>query len=87
MNTATRVQVLDWDTDAALYRLTPPLAVGDDAYDHLVISALLPVNGDKGCIALPATQDGEVTSWHPLAANDSPDHADLLRQLGYEVPA
>lgn len=86
MNTATLVRHLDdWDTDTALYRLDPPLPVADTTHEHVVLSALHPVNGDHGCIALAATDEGQVTSWEPIAQSDSIDHADLLRKLGYEV--
>lgn len=85
MNTATRVRTIAWDTDSALYRLNPPARVATDTYEHVVVSALHPVNGDHGCIALAATHEGQVTSWDPLASSESPEHADLLKQLGYQV--
>lgn len=87
MNTATRVRTIAWDTDSALYRLDPPLTVAGEPLEYVVISALVPVNGDHGSIALAATHEGEVTSWDPVARSESADHTDLLRQLGYEVPA
>ena len=85
MNTATRVRTIAWDTDSALYRLNPPLTAAGDTYEYVVISALVPVNGDHGSIALAATHEGEVTSWDPIARSESAKHADLLAELGYEV--
>lgn len=85
MNTATLVRSIAWDTDSALYLLSPPLTIAGATSEHVVLTALHPINGDHGCIALTATHEGEVTSWDPIARSESPDHADLLRQLGYEV--
>lgn len=85
MSTAVLVHTLDWDTDSALYRLDPPLTVEGVGHEYVVLSAQHPINGDHGCIALAATSDGQVESWEPIARSESPDHAGLLGELGYEV--
>lgn len=85
MKTATRIRTLDWDTDAAQYRLAPPVNVDGVSHEHVAVSALHPVNGDKGCIVLAVTADGQVVSWDPIARSESADHAQALAELGYEV--
>lgn len=86
MNTARLVRRLnDWDSDAALYRLSPPLVIAGERVDHVVVSTAVPINGDHGSLIFAASADGTVTSWSDLARNDVQSHAEALAGIGYEV--
>ena len=85
MNTATLVRDLHWVNDARLYRLDPPIGLPTgEVVDHVVVSVGPVTNGDHGTLVVAADEDGEVTSWTPLASLEAGSHTDALVQLGYE---
>lgn len=87
MTTATRVRDLNWDTDAALYRLDPPIGLTSTGatYRHVVVSTLAPVEGDHGSLVFAANEAGDVQSWDPITKSTHEDHAAVLAELGFEV--
>lgn len=90
MKTATLVNHLDaWDTDAALYRLDPPLIVNTDAHTFVIVSSQAPVEGadHDGTLIFASDVQAHVTDWGGVARTDQHTHAAALAVLGYEVPA
>jgi hypothetical protein len=88
MNTATRIRALPWINDAALFQLDQPIELPTgQRVDYVVVSIGPRTNGDHGTLVVIADADGNVTSWAPLAVLEVDNHADALKQLGYEVAA
>lgn len=78
---------------AALYRLDPPIEYESERHEHVVVSSVtipdyggLGVGGPEAYI-FPASPEGKVTGWGELpgSLNGTLDHAEALRDAGYEV--
>jgi len=88
MNAARKVRALPWAIDAALFRLAPPIELPTgERVEHVVVSIGPLTNGDHGTLIVAADENGEVTSWAPLANVQANTHPEALTQLGYEVQA
>lgn len=93
MNTATKIRkAKNMSGDASLYKLSEPL----EGNEYVIVSAvnlevslgmILPEWQKTETYIFPADEDGEVIDWSELPGSQKGtlDHADALRDAGYEV--
>ena len=91
MRTATLIKAdLPRFTGAAsLYRLDPPLVDYDEktAAEYVIVSAAVVMFTGPETYIFAATPEGEVESWGEMKGSmrGTLDHADALREAGYEI--
>lgn len=72
---------------ATLYELTPPLKGDGKAYRYVAVSATVALFSGPETYIFGANKSGEVTQWMELPGSyrGGLDHAEALRNAGYEV--
>ena len=88
MNTATLLRRLpEWDSDAALYRLSPPLVARGESHEFVIVSTQQPREGEErnGTLVFVADALGRVGDWTDISRTHAHSHIEALAELGYEV--
>ena len=88
---AHHIKDLDWQGEAALYSLTPPVLEADNAgvehaYEHVIVHSVDGFYG-PGTVIYPASSDGHVVAVMQLDGSyrGGLSHADALDLAGYEL--
>jgi len=93
MKTATFVRNMDWNGDAALYKLSEPVSF-KTAYDAspqttgwvIASSVIARDHGGQECMIFPAKENGQAWSMLDIAARRGTlCHATVLAKLGYKI--
>lgn len=80
---ATQVKTLQgWNSDARLFKLSPPY----DGHEYVTVSAVIAA-GIPETYIFPANQGGEVESWGEMDGSIKGvlSHADALAEAGYQI--
>ena len=89
MGTAEFVKQMDgWRGDAALYRLSPPMAGVDGwAFDHVIVSAVIAIGSGPETYLFGCDENGENIDFSELPGSfrGDRDHATALNGAGYSI--
>jgi hypothetical protein len=96
MATATFIRQMNWESDARLYRVVPPVSQTrwnpdsdqdeTNTFDYVVVSAS-GFMGRPETFIFPADKNGEVDNYYELDGSfrGALDHERALRNAGYDV--
>jgi len=79
----------NWNGDASLYRLDPPMEDQGRKIEFVVVSAVNALYSGPETYVFEADEKGTVSNWGELDGSfrGSLDHAEALGNAGYEVSA